>query len=147
MINPAKSEIGIIRKHILDRINTEVRPKININQWKNTKAVLEWFANIQYNPNHSFIIFDIVEFYPSISSDTLTAALNFAGRYTNISENDREVILHAKDPSCSQMENAGVKNLQTNCLTSRWDHTMEQKRASLLVCISYMKSKKQVRST
>ena len=47
LINPAKSEIGKISKQILDRINKEIITALNLNQWKNTTAVLEWFNNVE----------------------------------------------------------------------------------------------------
>ena len=40
LINPTKAEIGKISKRILDRINTKVVHTLQLNQWKNTKAVL-----------------------------------------------------------------------------------------------------------
>ena len=67
LINPAKSEIGKVSKQILDRINTSIVSKLGLNQWKNTKAVLNWFNSIENKDDHSFIAFDVVEFYPSIS--------------------------------------------------------------------------------
>ena len=75
LINTAKSEIGKVSKQILDRRNTNIVSKLGLNQWKNTKAVLSWFINIEDKENHSFIAFDVVEFYPSISIDLLNAAL------------------------------------------------------------------------
>ena len=79
LINPCNSEIGKISKQILDRINTKVIEAIDVNQWKNTSAVLSWFTNITNKSNYSFIAFDVVvDFYPSISIDLLAAALNFS---------------------------------------------------------------------
>ena len=40
LINPTKAEIGKISKRILDCINTKVVHTLQLNQWKNTKAVL-----------------------------------------------------------------------------------------------------------
>ena len=63
---------------------------------KNTSAVLSWFTHITNKSNYSFIAFDVVDFYPSISIDLLTAALNFASKYDNITDEEREIIIHAK---------------------------------------------------
>ena len=68
LINPRKSEIGKISKQILDRINTKVVQATGVNQWKNTNAVLNWFNNIANKDQNSFIAFDVVDFYPSIST-------------------------------------------------------------------------------
>ena len=78
LINPTKSEIGKISKQILDRINKNVINNLKLNQWKNTSAVLNWFNNIQNKSKYSFIAFDVVDFYLSISIDLLNAALDFA---------------------------------------------------------------------
>ena len=96
LINPAKSDIGRISKQILDRINTNITTKLNLNQWKNTKSVLNWFNNIKNKDQFSFIAFDVVDFYPSISSDLLNAALDFASSYDNITDDERHIILHAR---------------------------------------------------
>ena len=41
LINPTKSEIGVISKQILDEINTSIINSTRINQWKNTFSVLK----------------------------------------------------------------------------------------------------------
>ena len=105
LINPAKSEIGKISKHILDRINTNVKNILNLNQWKNTKAVLSWFTNIKQKDAHSFIAFDVVDFYPSISIDLLKATLDFASQFDTITPDERHIILQAKT---SLLYNSGV---------------------------------------
>ena len=96
IINPAKSEIGIISQKILQRINSEVVKATGLNQWKNTHSVIEWFKNIQSKPTHSFICFDIIEFYPSITEDLLRKALEFAATHAEISDQDRDIIIKAK---------------------------------------------------
>ena len=47
LINPSKSEIGTISKHILDDINTCIITSTKINQWKNTASVLKWFNSLE----------------------------------------------------------------------------------------------------
>ncbi len=71
LINPAKSESEKLSKIILDKINSNLRKTLNLNQWKNTQNVIEWFGNIKEKHRHSFISFDIVDFYPSISENLL----------------------------------------------------------------------------
>lgn len=41
----------------------------------NTQSVTEWFKHISKKSTHSFITFDIVDFYPSISEDLLRQAI------------------------------------------------------------------------
>ena len=63
LINPSKSELGKVSKQILDDINSQMRNTVNVNQWKNNTCVIEWFKNIRNKPNHTFLSFDIAEFY------------------------------------------------------------------------------------
>ena len=96
LINPAKSESGKLSKIILDEINSNLRQKLNLNQWRNTKQVIEWFGNINDKERHNFISFDIVDFYPSISEKLLDQALSSASNLTTISDNDILIIKHAR---------------------------------------------------
>ena len=96
LINPTKSEIGKISKEILDGINNSITRASNFNQWKNSPSVIEWFKAIEGKQHHSFICFDIVEFYPSISQDLLNKALDFAATYDNITQDEPNIIIHAK---------------------------------------------------
>jgi len=41
LINPAKSEIGKISKQILDNINTSIRTRTMLNQWKYSISVIK----------------------------------------------------------------------------------------------------------
>ena len=96
LINPSKSEIGIISKRILDEINTTIIQKTQINQSKNTTSVLNWFNALQHKENLSFICFDVCDFYPSITEKLLTKALDFASIYRPISADEREIIFLSK---------------------------------------------------
>ena len=96
LINPAKSKLGLVSKKILEKVNLSVRNAISVNQWKNTSTVIDWFKNIERKEACSFIKFDIVEFYPSISENLLMKALEFAKSFVNIDESDIKVIEHAR---------------------------------------------------
>ena len=96
LINPSKSEIGVISKQILDDINTAIINKTQINQWKNTSSVLKWFNGLQHKETLSFICFDVCDFYPSITEKLLCKALDFANSYRPISAHERDIIIHAK---------------------------------------------------
>ena len=96
LINPAKNNLGLISKQILDRINSTIRSKTNSNQWRNTRSVIDWFSNIREKNRHSFLVFDIVDFYPSISDELLKLSLAYAKQHTTISEEDVEIIMHSR---------------------------------------------------
>ena len=80
LINPCKSSIGKISKVILDRINTTARNHTNVNQWKDTSTVTDWFKNIPDNKSCHFMVFDIESFYPSTVKSYLTKLLNMPRR-------------------------------------------------------------------
>eukprot|EP00794_Sanderia_malayensis_P007476 gene7476-biopygen6026 len=96
LINPAKSEIGRISKQILEKINTTIRTATALNQWKNTLSVINWFKKVENKQQHTFIIFDIESFYPSISKKLLSDAISFAKTYCNITEQEINIIMHAR---------------------------------------------------
>ena len=96
LINPAKSEIGIISKQMVEDINSCIRTASKPQQWRDTQAVISWFKNLPEREKLSFIKFDIVEFYPSISEELLRKAITFAKRYTTITKQEEEVIWHAR---------------------------------------------------
>lgn len=48
LINPAKNEIG-------DRINKIIGEKVNVNQWRNTDAVITRFENIEKKQTSSYM--------------------------------------------------------------------------------------------
>lgn len=56
LINPNKSDIGIISKQILDHITKNVSYTTRVNQWKSTSNVIQWFKAIPektIQPNQS----------------------------------------------------------------------------------------------
>jgi hypothetical protein len=86
LINPSKSELGKVSKIIIDDINNNIRSTLNLNQWKNKESVISWFQAINDKPNHMFLSFDIVEFYPSISEHFLDEVISWAQTLTDITE-------------------------------------------------------------
>ena len=110
LINPAKPEIGIISKHYLKPINTKIREKTQMNQWRNAKSVIEWFKAIKNKSKSSFIKFDIVEFYQSISKELLSKAIEYAQSVTTIEEKVIKTIYHARKSLLFDKDNVSVKN-------------------------------------
>ena len=68
---------------------------LKLNQWENTKEVIDWFASIDEKPLYKFVQFDTAEFYPSIKEPLLEKALKIAEEYTDIPTNDKAFIKHA----------------------------------------------------
>ena len=94
LINPAKNELGEKRKVILDGMNKNIRENLQLNQWKNASTVIDLFITIQEKHLHSFVIFGIKDFYPSIKEKLLIKALKFAESYTDISDEDKRIMNH-----------------------------------------------------
>ena len=96
LINPTKSQMGIVSKQILDRINKSIRSSTAVNQWRNTASVINWFKGIPNKSKYKFIVFDIVNFYPSITEDILQKSINFAKQHVLIPDKDVEIIMHSR---------------------------------------------------
>ena len=109
LINPTKSELGKISKQIIQRINNELRPILEVNQWQSTTSAINWFTKIPEKENCSFTIFDIKDFYPSITMELLKKAIDFACQYINILPKDKEIIFHARKSLLYDKESPWVK--------------------------------------
>ena len=80
------------KKNLEGKIQT-IREKSQLNQWKNTYSVIKWFKGLSNKKKLSFLIFDLENFYPSISKNLLIKALKWARKYVEISDEEIEVIL------------------------------------------------------
>ena len=96
LINPSKPEIGKIAKQLLEKIIPVIKKKTLLKQWKNTESVVNWFKDISDKPRKSFICFDLVNFYPSITEELLIKALKWAEKYVKISDDEKNIIIQAK---------------------------------------------------
>lgn len=96
LINPAKPELGKISKSTFDRINDDIRSSTHVHQWTNSSSVTKWFKSINDKKRHTFISFDIVDFYPSITETLLDEAIVWAKQHTTITEQDIIVIKTAR---------------------------------------------------
>ena len=96
LINPSKTEIGVISKHLLDDINSKIVQATKVNLWRSTSNVIKWFNAIPEKCQYAFITFDVCEFYPSVSEKLLMKALDYASKFTKITQQDRHIIIHSK---------------------------------------------------
>ena len=95
-MNPAKPELGRVSKKILEGKIQSIREKSQLNQWKNTTSVINWFKGLSDKKKLSFIIFDVEKFYPSISKNLLLKTLKWARKYVDLSDDEIEVIMAAR---------------------------------------------------
>ena len=96
LINLAKTDLGKVSKVVLDDINNRIRNIINVNEWKNSNSVIEWFNSLENKSNCIFLSFDIVEFYPSISQDLLEKGIQWDKTITSITDEQETIIHHAR---------------------------------------------------
>ena len=96
LLNPTKSELGKISKNILTNINSTLKRITNFNQWRSSADVIEWFKTIDDKTSRTFTQFDIKDFYPSITENTLECALTYAKEHLSISDNDLRIIRHCR---------------------------------------------------
>ena len=96
LINPMKPELGKVSKNILTKKLEVIRRKSKLSQWKNVYSVIDWFKNLKNKKNLTFIVFDVVNYYPSITLELLTKALNWAKQFVEISDEDIEHIVETK---------------------------------------------------
>ena len=75
LINPSKSEVGLVSKKDLNDIIANVSCKTEVTEWRNTAAVINWFKNLSDKHKRKFIKFNIAEFYPSVSENLLNKSI------------------------------------------------------------------------
>ena len=98
LTNSTKNEIGRISKVILENINKELRNKLQLQQWNNTTAVINWFKKIENKNKYKFMIFDIKDFYSLISKKLLHDSINFLQQHVQIKREDFSIIQHGRKP-------------------------------------------------
>ena len=71
---------------------------------------IDWFRKIKDKKRSTFIQFDIMEFYPSITKELLVRSLNHAREYTDITEEEIEIILASRKSVLSDSRRSWVKS-------------------------------------
>ena len=92
LLNPTKPELGRVSKKMLDKINSELRSKTNLRQWRRTQETRDWFINLKQKHTMTFIKFDVEAMYPSISEELLAKALQWATTLVDVTAEQVEVI-------------------------------------------------------
>ena len=55
LIIPFRPEIGKVSKNIVYKVNTSIRCKADVDQWRSTKEVIRWFNNLENKKQLSFL--------------------------------------------------------------------------------------------
>ena len=97
LINPAKSDVGKVGKQLIEDIIRPLREKLEVQQWRSTNEVINWFKGIKDGKSKVFCKFDIKSYYPSITKDLLKKSLDFASEecQLKIPKKEIEIILHS----------------------------------------------------
>ena len=95
----------MISKAILDTNNKNVVRPTEINQWKSTSNLVDWYAITTDKSKASFLQFDTENLYPSITSDLLHNSIQFAKEVTTVSNND----IHIQSRKTLLFNEKGVK--------------------------------------
>ena len=92
LINPSKSDVGLVSNYYLSLIISKVAEKSGVNQWKNTSTVIKWFENLQDKQKRRFIKFDIADFHTSITEHLLERSIDYAKSFAMIEHKALEAI-------------------------------------------------------
>ena len=122
LLNPCKTEIGIVSKCILQRVVSDVKDRTNFQHWGNTAGAIDWFANIQDKKAARFLQFDIESFYPSITQDILLKAIDYARNFSYISDKSIDIILHCRKSILFHKGEAWVKKTNSDFDVSMGSH-------------------------
>ena len=115
LINLCKSDIGKIIKQILKGISNNLLAKLNINQWRDTSHVIDWFKQLECKSESKFIQVDIKEYYLSITEETFNKAISFALNHTVVSCEDIRIIKHSRKSLLFHLEQAWKKKESSSC--------------------------------
>ena len=120
LINPSKSEIGVVSKHILDEINSAIIRSTQINQWKNTSSVLSWFNSLENKETpHSYVSTYVNSILQSMRS--CSQRLSTLPASTDPSVDMSATSSYTQNARCcSAMIPHGRKNLQMIFSMSPW---------------------------
>ena len=114
LINPTRTEIGSVSKKILDRVNHEIKSKLQLKQWICTKEAINWFKNIDGKKKAVFVQFDIVNFYPSITKTTFLRAIAFAKRHSTMTDYEIEIVMKCRRTLLYKDEQQWMKKSNEN---------------------------------
>ena len=67
-----------------------------MNQWRNSKEVINWFNTVPDKSNCKFVQFDIESFYPSITPRLFNLAINYAKDIIPIADSDLNIIMQSR---------------------------------------------------
>ena len=88
---------------------------MNINQWRDTSQVIDWFKELECKSKSKFIQVDIKEYYLSITEETFDKTISFALNHTVVSCEDIRIIKHSRKSLLFHLEQAWKKKESSSC--------------------------------
>ena len=71
--------------------------------------MISWFNNFPNKEKCKFLSFDVIDFYPSISEELLTDAIDFARKFVRINDDKVNIILHCRKSILFGSDGAWIK--------------------------------------
>ena len=78
------------------------------NLWGNSYETIEW--RIKNKSKVTFMQFDIIDFYPSITKNILIDSINYACKYVDVTNEQYEIILACRKTVIKNNESTWVKS-------------------------------------
>ena len=101
-------------KNIIQNIVTNVKKANYSNLWKNSYDTMEWSRKIKNKSKATFMQFDIIDFYLSITKNTLIDSINYARKYEEITEEQYDIILACRKTVLKNNRSTWVKSGSDN---------------------------------
>ena len=114
-INQSLKERDWKNKQILKGINDNLLPKLNVNQSRDTRQIIDWFKKLKCKSKSKFVKVDIKEHYPSITEETLDEAISFASNHPAVSLENIRIIKHDQNSLLFYLGQAWKKKESSNC--------------------------------
>ena len=108
LINPSKTELSRISKYIIQNIVTNVKKANHSSLWGNSYESIEWFRRIKNKSKVTFMQFDIIDFYPSITKNILIDSINYARKYVDATNEQYEIIVACRKTVIKNNESTWV---------------------------------------
>ena len=99
-----------LEKKLVGNYTSRLLNSHKYNLWKNSMDTIDWFRKIKDKKRSTFVQFDVIEFYPSISKELLVRILNHAWGCTDITEEEIEIILASRITVLSDSRRSWVKS-------------------------------------
>ena len=94
LINPTKTELGFVSKDVILKITSRLMSSHKYNLWKNSMGTIDWCRKIKDKKRSTFVQFDITK-------ELVVRSLNHAREYTDITEEEIEIILASRESALS----------------------------------------------